>query len=240
MATPALKRILYVEDEPDIRTITTIALQNVGKFSIKAFSNGEEALEHVAEFSPELILLDVMMPGMDGLSTFHALHSMPATAKIPVVFMTAKIMAEEMSNYRKIGTAGIISKPFDPMALHERITGIWEEYQTQMRLNEDKPEYLMKSYISRLQSLTEEILRLVAVLENSTESQLIMEKIYELAHSYAGSGGVFGFPRVSKAAEKVEAAALAWKQSQGAKDTGKIKELLLQLRNSCIGAISKE
>lgn len=239
MVIPALKRILYVEDEPDIRTITTIALQNVGKFNIKAFSNGEEALEHVLEFSPELVLLDVMMPGMDGLSIFHALHSTPSTSKIPVVFMTAKIMAEEMSNYRKIGTAGIISKPFDPMALHERITGIWEGYQTQLRFNEDKPERLTESYASRLESLSLEIPRLVTLMVNSVDPQLIMDKIYELAHSYAGSGGVFGFPAISEAADKVEAAALVWKQSQGVKDTEIVKELLLQLRDSCIGAISK-
>lgn len=122
-----LERILYVEDEDDIRTVATMALQAVGGFEVRACASGAEALEQAAGAGADLLLLDVMMPGMDGPSTLAALRDMPATAATPVVFMTAKVQATEIAQYHSLGALGVIAKPFDPMTLADQLRVIWED-----------------------------------------------------------------------------------------------------------------
>ncbi|HVK56005.1 MAG TPA: response regulator [Burkholderiales bacterium] len=125
MTTKPLQRLLYVEDEPDIRAIARIALETVGGFEIKMCSSGQEAIDSAPAFIPDLILLDVMMPGLDGPSTLKALRALPEIKEIPVIFMTAKVQAHETAHYRELGAVGVISKPFDPMMLAENIRSIW-------------------------------------------------------------------------------------------------------------------
>lgn len=121
----ALQRILYVEDEPDIRAVAKIALEMVGGFTAKICSSGEEALQEAVAFAPEMILLDVMMPGMDGPSTLKALREMPELSQVPVAFMTAKVQPNEVAHYKSLGALDVIPKPFDPMALAGQIRAIW-------------------------------------------------------------------------------------------------------------------
>lgn len=121
----ALHRILCVEDEPDIRAIVRMALETVGGFSVRTCGSGPEALAQVAEFGPDLILLDVMMPGMDGPGTLNALRRLPAAAGIPVAFMTAKVQPQELAALRALGALDVIAKPFDPMTLAETVRQIW-------------------------------------------------------------------------------------------------------------------
>jgi len=97
----ALERILYVEDEPDIREVAMLALEAVGGFTLQVCSSGQEALDTVGAFKPDLILLDVMMPGMDGPSTLKALQKLPEAADVPVIFMTAKVQPQEVAAYLK-------------------------------------------------------------------------------------------------------------------------------------------
>jgi len=121
-----LNRITYVEDEPDIREVAQIALETLGGFTLDICVNGMEAVEKAPSFEPDLILLDVMMPGMDGIETFQKLRSNPKLAKTPIIFMTAKAHTEELERYSALGCAGVISKPFDPMTLSDKIRGIWD------------------------------------------------------------------------------------------------------------------
>lgn len=118
------KKILYVEDEPDIQTIAQMALEVVGGFTVKICSSGEEALKEVCGFAPDIILLDVMMPGMDGLQTYQKLRELPDCAAIPVVFMTAKVQAHEIKEYHDRGAVDVIAKPFDPMILADNVQAI--------------------------------------------------------------------------------------------------------------------
>jgi two-component system OmpR family response regulator len=120
-----LARILYVEDEPDIRAVAQMALEAVGGFTVIACSSGSEALAAAPTAQADLLLLDVMMPGMDGPSTLKALRDMPATAGTPVIFMTAKVQAAEVAQYRELGAIDVIHKPFDPMELSAQINSIW-------------------------------------------------------------------------------------------------------------------
>ncbi|MBC9176447.1 response regulator [Pseudoroseomonas ludipueritiae] len=121
-----LSRILYVEDDADVRKVATFALKMVGKFTVEACASGEEALEKAVAFAPQLLLLDVMMPGMDGPTTLARLRELPEIADVPAVFMTAKVQPQEVSRYRELGSLDVISKPFDPMTLAASVRGIWE------------------------------------------------------------------------------------------------------------------
>jgi len=120
-----LKRVLYAEDEADIQEIVRISLEEIGNYELKVCSSGEELIESYEQFSPDLILLDVMMPGMDGVSTFEKLKTMPEYTGTPVVFMTAKVQVNEVQQYKEIGALEVISKPFNPMSLPEQLEDIW-------------------------------------------------------------------------------------------------------------------
>lgn len=121
-----LTRILYIEDEPDIQAVARLALEMVGGFTLEVCGSGAEALEKVAAFRPQLILSDVMMPGMDGPTTLRKLRDLPQTATTPAIFMTAKVQPGEVAQYKELGAVDVIAKPFDPMALAGKIEEIWE------------------------------------------------------------------------------------------------------------------
>ena len=116
-----LERILYVEDEPDIRAVAKIALETVGGFVLNTCNCGAQALQDAEAFKPDLLLLDVMMPGLDGPSTLAGLRKLPQTAFTPAVFMTAKVQAAEMAYYASLGAIGVIAKPFNPMTLAKEL-----------------------------------------------------------------------------------------------------------------------
>ena len=121
-----LERILYVEDEPDIQAVAKLALEMVGGYQVMICSGGQEALDKVEAYAPDLILLDVMMPGMDGPTTLQKLRVNPATATIPVIFLTAKVQPPEVAQYQALGALNVIAKPFDPMTLAGQVRQIWE------------------------------------------------------------------------------------------------------------------
>lgn len=123
-----LKRILYVEDEPDIQAIARIALEHVGGFTVEICNSGPEALSKCPAFKPDLLLLDVMMPGMDGVTTLQELRKLPGFSVIPAMFMTAKVQPSEVAQLRKQGAIDVIPKPFDPMTLSENIRSLWNKY----------------------------------------------------------------------------------------------------------------
>ncbi len=122
-----LKKILYAEDEPDIQIIVETIIEALSDYKIKICGDGEQLLECVEEYCPDLILLDVMMPKMDGPTTFRNLQENEKTKNIPVIFMTAKAQVHEIKNFQEAGIIGIITKPFDPVQLCSNISDIWEE-----------------------------------------------------------------------------------------------------------------
>lgn len=120
-----LIKILYVEDEPDIQMVARLALETLGGFTVEVCSSGNEAIVRAPDFQPQLILLDVMMPGMDGPKTLEMLRGLPQTATTPAVFMTAKVQPSEIAQYKALGAVDVIPKPFDPMALAGIVEEIW-------------------------------------------------------------------------------------------------------------------
>jgi len=198
-------RILHVDDEPDIREIVDISLGLNPDFEVRAAASGPEAIAIAAAWSPFLILLDVMMPGMDGRTTLAHLRKDARTADIPVLFMTARAQEREVQQFIALGAHGVISKPFDPMTL----------------------AFLVRSHLHaiRLESLRTVFARRAmsdAAALASCRSELSAEggaaaigRVREIAHGLAGAAGLFGFHQISSDAAALEDAVIAKLQGGG-------------------------
>jgi two-component system OmpR family response regulator len=116
----ALRNIMIVDDQPDIHELATISLQNLGGFTVTSCFSGEEALLRVPTVKPQLVLIDIVMPGLDGLETFRQLRRDPGNNDTPVAFMTGAIPS--FDDFKKLGVAGLIPKPFSVLTLSEEIS----------------------------------------------------------------------------------------------------------------------
>ncbi len=117
-------KVLIIDDEADVRFVVKVSLGRIGQMDVVQADNGEEGVALAKKERPEFILLDMMMPGMDGMATFKALRADPETAGIPVVFLTAKAMASEVLKLEALGAKGVLLKPFDPLTLAADIKAI--------------------------------------------------------------------------------------------------------------------
>lgn len=118
----ATKRILIVDDEDRIRQVVRACLVKLAKWEVIIAASGAEAIQIAAVEQPDAILLDVSMPGMDGIETFQHLQANPQTQFIPVIFLTAKVQPAEQAEYKHLGAAGLIVKPFDPVQIAQHIS----------------------------------------------------------------------------------------------------------------------
>jgi CheY-like chemotaxis protein len=115
------RKILIIDDEDDIREVAALSLESVAGWTVAVASSGPQGLARAIEQQPDAILLDVMMPGMDGPTTFRELRNHPATAKIPVLLLTAKVQASDQRRFAGLGVEAILFKPFDPLTLSTQI-----------------------------------------------------------------------------------------------------------------------
>ena len=125
MPAHALNRICYVEDDEDIQRIVRLSLERVGKMTVEVVGDPMVAIERINAFKPDLVMLDWMMPGMDGPALYRKMLETPETKSLPVVFITAKASQRELDELRRLGAAGTISKPFSPKDLPEQLRAIW-------------------------------------------------------------------------------------------------------------------
>jgi diguanylate cyclase (GGDEF)-like protein len=208
MTQEKLDRILMVEDDPSIREVVELALVDVGGFTLLQCASGAEALASAEAFSPQLLLIDVMMPGMDGPTTLRALRDLPRTAATPAIFMTAKVQPGEVARYREIGAVDVIAKPFKAMTLADQVRAIWARIPTapqapppesagqraEARLAQLGAEYRLQldGHLASLESA-------VVDLDCAGEEQrrAIFNVILNDAHKLAGSGATFGYVTVS-------------------------------------------
>jgi CheY-like chemotaxis protein len=114
-------KVLLIDDEDDIRRIARLSLSRVGKMEVVEAASGADGVARAADERPDVILLDMMMPGMDGPATLAALRAQPETAQIPVVFLTAKAMPSEVRRLTALGARGVLTKPFDPLTLPQQL-----------------------------------------------------------------------------------------------------------------------
>lgn len=117
-------RVLYVDDEPDIRTVAVMSLQLQADLEVQACPCGVLALQIARDWRPDVVLLDVMMPEMDGPMTRTALRDDPSTTDIPVIFVTARTQPSELARLLELGVTGVIAKPFDPMTLARQVSSL--------------------------------------------------------------------------------------------------------------------
>lgn len=119
-----VRTVLLVDDDADIRTIGAISLEQVGGLAVTMAGSGRDGIDVAREVQPDVILLDMMMPDLDGLATLELLREDPLTASIPVIFMTAKVQQRDVGGYVDAGAIGVIAKPFDPLALAAEVKAI--------------------------------------------------------------------------------------------------------------------
>jgi len=193
-------RVLHVDDEPDIREVVQLSLSLDPEFTVRSCPSGRDGLDAANEWSPDLILLDVMMPAMDGPATLAHLRQSPKTAGIPVVFMTARAQPRELEHFVSLGAEGVIAKPFDPMTLAASV----RQYAGGMAVNiAGRRESFLKRAKASADALKEHRVSLAA--GQPTPS---LERIRTIAHSIAGGAGIFGFSEMSSEGLALENAAI--------------------------------
>jgi CheY-like chemotaxis protein len=199
-----LQRVLVIDDEPDILAVIRITLRARGGFEVEVCESGGEALEVARRFVPDLILLDVMMPGLDGPATLRALRADPQTAATPIVFMTAKTMKHETERYLDLGAAAVIAKPFDQRTLADQLEEI--AGRTPSRVSGDPdPELavLLDAYAAALPAKLQEIRDLWARAESGPDAEAA-RTLYLRVHSLAGSAAMYGYVSLSDVASHLE------------------------------------
>ncbi len=125
-----LKKILFIDDDEDIHMVVRLCFRDMPGLDFRAAISGEEGIQMAMDFLPDLILLDVMMPKMDGIATLQAMKHLPKLSKTPIVFFTAKAQKSDVEQYFKYGVEDVIVKPFDPMTLSKTVQTIWERFQS--------------------------------------------------------------------------------------------------------------
>ena len=125
MPARALNRVCYVEDDEDIQRIVRMSLERIGKMTVSVIGDPTKAIDAIVAFKPDLVMLDWMMPAMDGPTLFKHMKTHPETSALPVVFITAKAAQRDLDELMSLGAAGTISKPFSPKELPEQLRAIW-------------------------------------------------------------------------------------------------------------------
>ncbi len=200
-----LDRILVVDDEPDILAVTRMTLRARGSYQVEGCGSGREALELAPQFDPDLILLDVMMPEMDGPTTLAALRADPRTETTPVVFMTAKTMRHETDRYIDLGAVGVIAKPYDPRTLVDEIERITRGVSANLSRSADSEmTALLDAYAARLPAKIREVRELWSRIE--TGSDETAEDLERAVHRIAGAAGTYGYASLSAVASQLEQA----------------------------------
>jgi CheY-like chemotaxis protein len=194
-------RVLHVDDEPDIREVVEFSLGLDSDLVIRSCASGQEALVVAQDWAPDIVLLDVMMPGMDGAATLARLRENPRTADIRVVFMTARAQSRELDLFLSLGAVGVIPKPFDPMTLAASLRGYVEPPQARF-------DTMRQEFLHRVDGDLVALAGHWSTLEDGSAVPSSLAGIRNLAHGLAGAGGIFGFNNLSEAAATLEEAVI--------------------------------
>jgi CheY-like chemotaxis protein len=192
-------RVLHVDDEPDIREIVEMSLGLDPALTVRSCSSGGDALAAAVAWSPDLILLDVMMPMMDGPTTLTHLRQSPRTADIPVVFMTARAQPRELEHFVSLGAEGVIAKPFDPMTLAAAVRNYVGGLAAGIAARR-------VSFLERAREQAKALARECDALADPDHATAALDRIGTIAHSIAGGSGIFGLAAMSREAAELETA----------------------------------
>jgi len=198
-----IRKVLIVDDDEDIRRVTEIALRRVGGWDVVHAASGAEALVRAREEQPDVVLLDVMMPDGDGPTTLARLRADPATAKLPVIFLTARVQRRELESYRDLGATGVIEKPFDATTLPDAIRRLVEGGSPTGEAPVDELGPLREDYRRRL---PEKLAQLEARLRNAERERERIGAARDLAHTLKGTSGSHGFAALCAELARIEEA----------------------------------
>jgi CheY-like chemotaxis protein len=217
-------RVLHVDDEPDIREVVEMSLGLDPDFTIRSCASGADALSATDAWPPDLILLDVMMPVMDGPTTLRHLRERPRTTHTPVVFMTARAQTREIEMFVSLGAVGVIPKPFDPMTLAQSVKSF-------VRPSKASLAAMRSGFLQRAQSDAAALGPYRAALAPDGHSIPAVKQVKAIAHGLAGAGGIFGFPAISEKADTLARASDAMLAGIGAPSEVEraLDELLVQI-----------
>jgi CheY-like chemotaxis protein len=191
-------RILHVDDEPDIREVVDLALSLDPALSVRSCDSGREAVAAALAWPPDLMLIDVMMPGMDGPTTLASLRQTPQTANIPVVFMTARAQSHELERFKSLGATGVIAKPFDPMTLAAIVRS---------HLHSVGMAALRAGFVPRLHGDVKALVERWSGV--GSDATAVLAEIRTFAQALSSAAGVLGFDELGGLADKLAQAATA-------------------------------
>jgi two-component system OmpR family response regulator len=211
MSTRPCQSILYVDDDPDICEVVQATLCLVAGLDIHTAGSGEQGIDLAYELRPDLILMDVMMPGLDGPATFQRMRNSELIDKIPVVFLTAKVLPEEIARFLRLGAIGVIGKPFDPLKLGAQVLALWEGTRPSKQISAaDSRDSCSAAQVTSLangflERTKSDAIRLNAMFERvCTGDRATLKEFERIAHSIHGAGAMFGFPQLSAAGSAIE------------------------------------
>ncbi|MEW5892742.1 MAG: response regulator [Pseudomonadota bacterium] len=230
-----LKHILVVEDDPDIQKITRLALETVGGFKVMVAGSGEEALVALDQFKPDLLLLDVMMPGMDGPTTLSRIRLRPEHQATPAIFLTAKAQTHEIEALIAHGAIAVIAKPFDPMNLAAEVRARWDQARSSMPAAVTKPdpevsleaslEALRQEFIAEIPQRIQDISQLWHGIRTGKARLVDLQELVRLVHSLAGTSRTYGFNALGLKAKAIEKALYGWLERNSLPDAASHAEL---------------
>ena len=205
MKIPEIRKILYVEDEADIQEVARAALERAGGFVVEVCGSGDEAIRVAPGFAPDLILLDVVMPHMDGPTTFQELRKDSRLAETPIIFMTGRVQEHEIAHYMELGALDVISKPIDPMALPDTVRSIWSRNAaTNSNIGlEAELDALRDQFVEGLPERLSAIKEEWRNVEAADWSGDALMPLFRAAHRLAGAGATFGFLEVGEEARRL-------------------------------------
>lgn len=204
-------RILHVDDEPDIREVVDLSLSLDPVFSVRSCDGGRNAVAAAIDWPPDLMLIDVMMPGMDGPATLASLRQTPQTADIPVVFMTARTESQEIESLKALGATAVIVKPFDPMTLAATLRS--------HIMHANGTTALRSGFMARLRDDAKMLVERRFDLRNGAASSAAVRVEFKaFAQALSGAAGVLGFDELADLAEKLTRAVTATMNAAGSLD----------------------
>jgi two-component system OmpR family response regulator len=244
-----LRSVLYVDDDPDICEVVQATLCLVAGLTVQTAGSGELAIDRAYEMRPDLIIMDVMMPGLDGPMTLKRMRESRLISGIPIIFLTAKILPAEVARFLELGAIGVIGKPFDPLKLGDEVLARWEARHSMLGIKaapdarkDEKAEVRVQvdSLADRFVRRTgTDVVRLGAMLDHARAGKWSeLGELGRLAHSIYGAGAMFGFPLLSATAGAIER--LVGDLPPGDTASERIGESALSRLAICIGQLSRE
>jgi two-component system OmpR family response regulator len=212
LSSRKIRSVLYVDDDPEICQVVRATLSLMAGLDVHVASCGVAAITIAHELMPDLVLMDVMMPGLDGPATLKRMQESAPIANIPVIFLTAKQLPAEVAHFLQLGAIGVIGKPFDPLKLGDEVFALWASADARAQVM--ATECVRVQVKTEVDSLTNtflvrtrgDVVRLRQMAERAQQGEAsALREIGRLAHTIHGAGAMFGCPEVSAAAGAMEA-----------------------------------